>query len=470
MDLYATAALQAATGRRRRRDASTIRHTLNANFLPVKPSRRRKRLKLNPAISERTVAPGTTLREATPIAAAKGVTRLADITGLDRLGIPIHSAIVPLSEDGISISNGKGLTAIDSRTSALMEAIERQTALDAEIPIVEASYRKLRQGRIAVADPKSFTHKLSDDYTDDREYWWTQGHDLLSDEPVLVPAGLAGYGRQYTSESSPHQVNASNGLASGNCFEEALCHALCELIERDAWTLAELRSQWIPLAHRHAVFGPEIAALGADDPDAYPLIDFNETGEPLSGLMEKFKRASLSPVVRDITSDFGIPCVIASVADDSVPDFPQAHSGTGAHPNACIAVVRALTELAQSRAVDIQGVREDIMPAGVPVHPAERKTQRVRKIHAQRWMLQQAGIQRRLAEINSFENDDVADDIFLILSRLERNGIERVIVVDLSEPGSPFAVVRVLVPGLEFWALDEGRIGARAVAFWRQHI
>jgi len=67
-------------------------------------------------------------------------------------------------------------------------------------------------------------------------------------------------------------------------------------------------------------------------------------------------------------------------------------------------------------------------------------------------------------------NDDIADDIQLILSRLVECGIERVIVVDLSEAGSPFTVLRVLVPGLESWALDAGKIGSRAVAFWRQHV
>jgi ribosomal protein S12 methylthiotransferase accessory factor YcaO len=63
--------------------------------------------------------------------------------------------------------------------------------------------------------------------------------------------------------------------------------------------------------------------------------------------------------------------------------------------------------------------------------------------------LQQAGVQRRFCDIGSFENEDVGEDIQLILSRLTANGIERVIVVDFSEPGR-FSVVRVMVPGLEF--------------------
>jgi ribosomal protein S12 methylthiotransferase accessory factor len=259
----------------------------------------------------------------------------------------------------------------------------------------------------------------------------------------------AGYGPKYLGDHSPFEGNSSNGLASGNCFEEALCHGLCELLERDAWTLADLKSRWIPLARRELMFGKQVAVLGWDDPDAYPRIDFQDAGEPFTSLLDKFARAELYPVVRDVTSDFGIPCVLAAVADESVPGFPQAHLGAGAHPNARIAVARALTELAQSRAVDIQGVREDIAPIGVVVRPEERKLQRVHKIQPQLWLLQQAGVQRRFCDIGSFENEDVGEDIQLILSRLTANGIERVIVVDFSEPGR-FSVVRVMVPGLEF--------------------
>ncbi len=403
------------------------------------------------------------------MAAANGVTRVANITGLDRLGIPVHSAIVPKSGDFVSVYSGRGLTPINSRIGALLEAVERQIALSAKLPIIEECYRKIRAGKVAVVNPRAFTHKLQDDYSEGRPYWWVEGYDLISKEAVLVPAGLACYGPHYLGSRSPYEVNSSNGLALGTCFEEALCHGLCELLERDAWTLADLRSQWIPHARYAAAFGTKVAELGCDDPNAHPRIDLSEAGEPITELIGKFNRAGLHPVVRDVTSDFGIPCVIASVADDSIVNFPQAHSGIGAHPNARIAVIRALTELAQSRAVDIQGVREDLEYAGVPVHPANAKTQRVEKIDSHRWMLQQQGTLRPFGEIASAKNDSAAEDVALILSRLSTNGMETAIVVDLSEPG-PFRVIRVLVPGLEFWSVDRGRLGERALEFWRRHV
>ncbi len=156
--------------------------------------------KQDPLHSERITTADETLRRALPIAAEKGMTRLADITGLDRVGIPIYSAVVPGSEDGISVYNGKGLTAVDSRTSAVMEAIERQTALAAEVPVIEESYERLRRSRKTVVDPRSFNHKLSGDFGDDVPYLWMEGFDLLSEESIFVPVGLAGYGPRYTGD------------------------------------------------------------------------------------------------------------------------------------------------------------------------------------------------------------------------------------------------------------------------------
>jgi len=421
-----------------------------------------------PGDSERTVSAEETLTRASRAVGAFGVTRLADITGLDRLGIPVYTAVVPKSDDTISVYNGKGTRPVDAKTGALMEAIERQTALRASLATIEGSLRELRRGRLAVADPRSFNHKLRDSYDEDRSYLWTEVYDLMANKPVLVPAGLVGYGPQYGKAHSPFQVNSSNGLASGNCFEEAVCHALCELVERDAFTLAELRSQWIPRARREAEFGAQAGAEGWDDDSAYPRIDLTAAGDPFPELLASFERAGLRPVVRDTTSDLGVCCAVASTADDSVPGFPLAHGGMGAHPNARIAVVRALTELAQSRAVDIQGVREDILPSDAPAKASSRHTQRVGKIDSRRWIFQQSGRLRPFGEMPSFQTDDIAEDIRLILSRLAGQGIERVLVADLSEPGG-FSVVRVMAPGLEFWGLDRGKIGPRALQFWHRH-
>jgi ribosomal protein S12 methylthiotransferase accessory factor YcaO len=424
--------------------------------------------KVAAACSERAVPVEVTLARARRAAAAAGVTRLADITGLDRLGIPVHTSVVPKSDDSISVYNGKGLHPDDSKTGALMEAIERQTALHVALPVTQVSHRTLHRGKRAVIDPAAFNQKLRDDYAGHRAYLWTEAFDLIQNERVMVPAAAVGYGPRYGHTGSPFVTNSSNGLASGNCFEEAVCHALCELVERDAFTLAQLRAHWIPKALRDAMMGP--GTSGADDADAYPRIELASAGEPFSGLLARFERAGLRLVVRDITSDIGIATAVAAVADDTVPGFPQAHGGMGTHPNARIAVVRAITELAQSRVVDIQGAREDIVAAGETAPLYNPYMQRARRIERGSWLFAEAGGSRRLEDMASIENGDIAEDIHLILDRLTRQGIGRVLVADVSGTLADFKVVRAMAPGLEYWGVDRERIGPRALAFWNRHV
>jgi len=44
---------------------------------------------------------------------AAGITRVADITNLDRIGIPVFSSIRPMADRGaVSVYNGKGATPV----------------------------------------------------------------------------------------------------------------------------------------------------------------------------------------------------------------------------------------------------------------------------------------------------------------------------------------------------------------------
>ena len=61
----------------------------------------------------------------------------------------------------------------------------------------------------------------------------------------------------------------------------------------------------------------------------------------------------------------------------------------------------------------------------------------------------------------SADNDDFLKDIGAIVSALGRSGMERVLVADLTREEIGVPVVRVLVPGLEVYAMDNERIGSR---------
>src|SRR5688572_1211993 len=52
-----------------------------------------------------------------------GITRVAELTGLDTIGMPVYMAIRPLATT-IEVSQGKGMTPLLAWLSAVMEAIE----------------------------------------------------------------------------------------------------------------------------------------------------------------------------------------------------------------------------------------------------------------------------------------------------------------------------------------------------------
>ena len=411
---------------------------------------------------DRTVPAAETIRLLTGVATSLGVTRLADITGLDRVGIPVYSSVVPMSKDVLSVYNGKGVRRVDAHAGALMEAIERQTALKARLPCIEGSYSELSRSR-NVLDPRKVNQKLVGNYSEDNDYSWVEGLDIVSGRSCWVPAKHAGYIWDDVPHPACFEINDTNGIASGNCREEAICHALCELAERDAWTMADLGAHQLPRQRRAFALG-ENATDGADDLEMFPCLELGS-----NDLLEAFHNAGLFPVVRDITSSLGVPAIFACAADDQVPGFPMAHGGLGAHPNADVALRRALTELAQSRCVDIQGVREDITPPGASSETFNLHTRRISAIDRQSWYLGRSKASRKITDIASVRNDTIAADLSFLLERFAACGLTQVIVVDFVPDAVNYSVVRVIVPGIEFWATDHGRIGARAVAFWKQH-
>ncbi|HTW48892.1 MAG TPA: YcaO-like family protein [Acidobacteriaceae bacterium] len=413
--------------------------------------------------SQRTLPAEETIARALPLARTLGVTRLTDITGLDRVGIPTWSAIVPKSEDLLSVYNGKGLRHIDAKAGALMEAIERQTALRARLPLIVGSYEELRRTHELV-DPRELKETLSPDYAETRTYAWVEGEDLLSQRKVLVPASYAGYFWKHLPHPPCFAYSSSNGISAGNVREEAICQALCELIERDAWTLAELAGHVLPWV-RHRMASPGTLDSAVDDFEAVPSLELD--GDPG---FELLKQAGLLPVLHDITSDLAIPTVYAAIADETIPGYPMVHGGLGTHPDAAVAARRALTEAAQSRCVDIQGIREDIDPADRPATRFNLHSRRVKDVNRRQWHLGYSRVRKRLEDLPSVANADIGDDLQHILARMRACAIGQVVVVDFTPPDAAFPVVRAIVPELEAWSVNKGPLGRRALHYWRSHV
>jgi ribosomal protein S12 methylthiotransferase accessory factor len=422
----------------------------------------------------RVVPAAETLRRLRSLAPVVGITRLADITGLDRVGIPTYTAVMPDTADILSVYNGKGATKTDAKVGALMEAVERYSALRLDQKLFNGTYLELSAvGN--VLDPRSLILGLHSGYDENKELAWVKGFDLIGRRSVLVPAQAVSITFEERFGHPCYAFSTTNGLASGNTREEAICHALCELIERDAWTLTELLAHYLPEAGRQTET-PGSRASGnsnedgwEDDVELYPVVDLSAAALPIRRLLNKFHRAGLYPTVKDITSDLGVPVVFATVEEYVAPEFPPAHFGLGAHPDAEVAVMRALTEVAQCRAVDIQGVREDIAQAGNGSHPYAAHTKRTRVVQRNSWYFKNSAILRPLQDLPSHVNGDILDDINLMLDKLKRGGIRQAIAVDLTKAEVGIPVFRLLVPGLESWAADHGRLGWRAGNHWRKH-
>jgi putative methanogenesis marker protein 1 len=367
-----------------------------------------------------------TLARIEPKVPAAGITRVADITNLDRVGIPVFSCIRPTAEDGaITVYNGKGATVEESRISAIMEGIERYCAEVHNHRIERGQYHEMF-GKGRIVDPRDLI--LPGDADPDQILPWVEGFDIANDEPVFVPAPAVFH------PLPPHYRSlfrtSTNGLASGNTMEEAIFHALAEVIERDAWSLVE--------ASRNT--GQKVVHI--ED----PLIN---------DMQKRFSDAQVEVTLRDITSDIGIP-TMAAVADDVLLRDPILLTmGMGTHTSARIAVMRALTEVAQSRLTQIHGAREDTTIAQLRKKMGYDRAKRMNEY----WFKDNGTVD--YPTIRSCDSDDFLKDIRIMTEALKRKGLDRVIVVDLTREEIDIPVVRVVVPGLESYAMDRERRGKR---------
>jgi len=381
--------------------------------------------------THRAFSPEETLDRIAPKMELAGITRVADITNLDRIGIPVFSSIRPAADKGaISVYNGKGATPAEARVSAMMEGIERYSAEVHDREVLVESYSKLKADMNAV-DPRDLAPPQESN--PDMAIPWVSGFDLIRKEEVMVPA--SGVFHPLPMNYPQLFRTNTNGLASGNVLEEAVFHGLSEVIERDAWSLVEA-----------------VKRTG-------PLVTDVEDGLA-AGLIEKFASAEVEVRIKDITSDIGVPTIAAASDDLQLKDPALLTIGMGTHTSAEVAVLRALTEVAQSRLTQIHGAREDTTTADFRRQIGYERTKRLNR----HWF-EDIGT-KSFGEIESQDSEDFLDDINLMLRRLEASGMDRAIVVDLTREEIGVPVVRVMVPGLEQSAVDPDRRGQR----WRDEV
>jgi len=436
-----------------------------------------------------------TITEVTSICKQNFVTRISDITFMDKLYIPNYSVVVPCTQDSIWVYSGKGLTKEDAIASALMEAIERYSSLSDTCPktFIRGTYADISGSYGKVLHPDEVVDFVNPRYDDKNSITdFLPGFDLLNNEIVLVPAQLAL--SKYRANPPAMEVfpySHTNGLASGNTLEEAVYHALCEVIERDASSITDLCASSIPYSileqitdslgksenGRFPINRIPAAEKFVDDANIIPQVDISEIvrdSKQVNQLVKRFTNANITLLIKDITQkDIGIPTFVSSSVEWITHNYGYFAKGYGADVDSKTALIRAITEASQTRAVNIQGARDDLKKIQYKDYD---------EIYRRKWAfmdlslrsIDQAKSKNKKTDIIKFHeikteiNTDILDDIRLVLDRLKKAGLKRAIIVELTNAKIGIPVVRAIVPGLETFEVTGSIMGARARRCFRK--
>lgn len=340
------------------------------------------------------------------------ITRIADLTGLDTLGVPVFAAIRPMGKS-LSTQQGKGITAAHARVSALMESLETWTAENLAVTTTRASAGKLGPRAVDVRDIPRPRGRLDRSAT----WRWVSGRDLVSDREILVPEQAVTLDTTFTSP--PIFDISSNGLASGNVLVEAIAHGLAEVIERDA------EAAW-----RRAGSDRRLVLDTIPDPTCRALID-------------RITSSGARIWIWDLEGV--IPVVGCAIMED--PREPAwrtlgFYQGFGAHVDARIAIARAVTEAAQTRLTYIAGARDDFFPFDYA-----RATDP--EILADLWerMAAPCDTPALFDDLRTRTTRTIDEDLAVMLDAVIADGSRQVIAVDLTHPQLEVPVVKVIVPG-----------------------
>jgi ribosomal protein S12 methylthiotransferase accessory factor len=379
--------------------------------------------------THRTVEPATTLERLRPLLPMIGVTRVAVITGLDVIGLPVVMVCRPNGRS-LSVSQGKGADLPAAKASGIMEAAEAWHAEHVLLPLRLATYRELRT--VAnVVDVELLLRRSRSRFHPDLPIQWIEGTDVLTAKRVWVPYECVHLDfRSSSPEGSGCFAMTSTGLAAGNHQLEAVSHALCEVVERDALALWDER--------------------GAGD-RASRRLDLDTVDDPVCRrLLDDYERAGVGVAVWDLTTDVGLPVFSATIVDrhPSLPRRLPAAIGAGCHPDRAVALSRTLAEAAQSRLTVIAGSRDDCPPAYYDrISDPDAIARHLAPLDEQG--------KRSFADVAHLPAESIDEDVAHELDALKAVGASQVILVDLTRPDIGIPVVRMVVPGLEGWA-DRG--------------
>lgn len=270
-----------------------------------------------------------------PLLNRYGVTRVADITAFDTLGIPVILAMRPLART-FTISHGKGHTRLLARLSAVMESVELWHAENACPPptIRQTSAEELRLP-YALGGLQQYRGSLLSERT---PLDWVPARTVTAAVSCPVPRQYIQLGAEVTDTWTPPMLlPSSNGLASGNNFAEAALHGLYEVVERDSVA--------------------DLGTVPAEDREYLDLATVDDDG--VQELLARLRRAGMNVEVTITTGGWPCHTFVAHIWDGS----HRMSAGSGVHSDPAVGLSRAVTEAAQSRLISITGAHDDLNQA-----------------------------------------------------------------------------------------------------------
>jgi ribosomal protein S12 methylthiotransferase accessory factor len=380
--------------------------------------------------TDRLVPPAETLERVKPYFEKLGITRVANVTGLDHIGIPVVMAVRPNSRS-LSVTQGKGLSLDAAKVSAIMESLEYWHAENLVIPIHLDTAAKLSESSRVVTLPDDAFSPIGGNWRS-IEIPWVQAHQISDGDPVFVPHDFVHFDTRPDVQNGPSSkifargIVNTNGLASGNNLLEAANHAISELIERDAYY------KWKRMTKAERM-STSVNLETVDDADCNWMLD-------------RILTAGFKPLVEDITSDVNVPAFRCAIGADPKygirpePFFP----GWGCHPRREIALLRAISEAAQTRLTMISGSRDDL-------YRTKYLDLQDRSKMIKEWeYVSKVPATRDFMEVPTYTNDTFEADTSILLHQLERVGISEVLIVDLTHREIGIPVAKVICPALNY--------------------
>jgi YcaO-like protein with predicted kinase domain len=368
-----------------------------------------------------------------------GISRVAELTGLDSAWLPVYTCVRALSET-VSIHAGKGLDRPFSRAGAILEGIEFEVA---EHPTGDWNLARacdLDPGTYVPLDECFPTRSsVMNSFT---PLAWEEVVNIQNGAKKLIPSDLVWLITRIKGQALMAVQMGSNGVATGGSIEDAILSGLYEVIERDAWTLNQYLLDSGFLLKRT------------------PLVDLPPR---IESCIRKIDGANLKVHLFDITNDYKIPVFSAIILDLS-GQCAGTFGGYGCHLNAEIAAIRAITEAAQARCCYISGARDDLFRRQFLL----MKRMDQFKLHE---MFEQLPMGGPLSEYRVLNFPDVKTELRYLLKLIRQFGVSDVYVKEMgSFLDGKVHVVRVISPQCEPFRFDHWSPGLRCISYAQRRI